>query len=368
MHSKLDRRVVLKSLAALTAGGATGMFGKAAPALAAPVVAKGTVLTLSTWGGITQDSIKSFVAPEFERTTGAKLAYDIGGLGARYNKLLAQRANPPADVFFSTDEAIVAGRKAGVLIATRKKNITNYADVANWAKTIKPEGDDELLPGVPYTLIAYVLAFNPEVVKQPVTSWTDLWRPEFTGKLAFASPVHSMMPAFVIVAAEMAGGSAGNPDPGFKKLAELKPAKLTVFWTDWAPLNKSGDVTIATEFDYYLETMKNQRYPISYVIPKEKGFGASEYVSIVQGTKNQELAEEFINQMIASKAQHAFAIETFQGPISTKVKLSKEEQERCACGARVEQLRFFDPALFAENRAAWTERLNTEVVPNWRTR
>src|SRR5262245_3251011 len=368
MNSKLDRRAVLRSLGALSAAGATGTLGQAAPALAAPAVARGTVLTLSTWGGVTQDSIKAYVAPEFERSTGAKLAYDIGGLGARYNKLLAQRANPPADVFFSSDEAIIAGRKAGILTDTRKKNITNYGDVAEWAKTVKPEGGGELLPGVPYTLIAYVLAFNPDVVKQPVASWADLWRPEFAGKLAFASPVHSMMPAFVILAAEMAGGSARTPDAGFKKLAELRPAKLTVFWTDWAPLNKSADVTLATEFDYYLEAMKNQKYPIDYVIPKEKGFGASEYVSIVHGTKDQELAEEFLNQMIAAKAQHAFAVETFQGSISTQVKLSKEEQERCACGARVDQLRFFDPVVFANNRPAWTERLNTEVVPNWRTR
>src|SRR5216683_964457 len=192
MNSKLDRRLVLKGLGGLTAGGATSVLGKAAPAIAAPVVARGTVLTLSTWGGITQDGIKAFVAPEFERSTGAKLAYDIGGLGARYNKLLAQRASPPADVFFSTDEAIVAGRKVGILTDARKKNIANYGDVADWAKTVKPGGDGELLPGVPYTLIAYVLAYNPEIVKQPVTSWADLWRPDFAGKLAFASPVHSM--------------------------------------------------------------------------------------------------------------------------------------------------------------------------------
>ncbi len=368
MKSTLDRRATVKGLGVLAAGAGTGMLGSVARSLAAPAVARGTVLTLSTWGGITQDSIKAHVEPEFERSTGAKLAYDIGGLGARYNKLLAQRANPPADVFFSTDETIVAGRRAGILTDASRKNIPNYADVADWAKTVKPEGNGDMLPGVPYTLIAYVLAFNPEIVKQPVTSWADLWRPEFAGKLAFASPVHSMMPAFVIVAAELAGGSAANPDAGFKKLAELKPAKLTVFWTDWAPLNKSGDVTLATEFDYYLEAMKDQKYPIDYAIPKEKGFGASEYVCIVKGTKNQELAEEFLNQMIAAKAQRAFAVETHQGPISTKVELSAAEQARCACGARVDQLRFFDPAVFANNRAAWTERLNTEVVPNWRTR
>jgi putative spermidine/putrescine transport system substrate-binding protein len=366
MKSILDRRAAMQGLGAFAA--AAGALGRAAPVIAAPAVARGTVLTLSTWGGITQDSIKAYVEPEFERATGAKLAYDIGGLGARYNKLLAQRANPPADVFFSTDEAIVAGRRAGVLTEASRKNIPNYADVADWAKTVKPEGGGDMLPGVPYTLIAYVLAFNPEIIKEPVTSWADLWRPELAGKLAFASPVHSMMPAFVIMAAEMSGGSARSPDAGFKKLAQLRPAKLTVFWTDWAALNKSADVTLATEFDYYLEAMKDQKYPIDYVIPQEKGFGASEYVSIVKGTRNQELAEEFLNQMLAVKAQHAFAVHTHQGAISTKVELTRAEQARCACGARVDQLRFFDPALFADNRAAWTERLNTEVVPSWRTR
>jgi putative spermidine/putrescine transport system substrate-binding protein len=366
VKAKLDRRDALKALGVASVSAAAAHIGKTTAAMAAPAVAKGTVLTVSTWGGITQDGIKAHVAPEFERSTGATIAYDIGGLGARFNKLLAQRASPSADVFFSTDESIVAGRKAGILTDASGKNIPNYADVADWAKTLK--GDGDALPGVPYTLIAYILGSNPAQTKQSVTAWADMWRPEFAGKLAFASPVHSMMPAFVIVAAEMTGGSAEHPDSGFAKLAELRPAKLTVFWTDWAPLDKSGDVTLGTEFDYYLEAMKDQKYPIEPVVPKEKGFGAPEYISIVAGTKNKELAEEFLNQMISPQAQRAFAVETYQGPVNVKVNLTSAEQGRCSCGAKVEELRFFDPKLFAENRPAWTERLNTEVVPKWATR
>jgi putative spermidine/putrescine transport system substrate-binding protein len=363
---KLNRRSVLKALGASAFGAAAGTLQRSAAAIAAPTVAKGTVLTVSTWGGITQDGIKAHVAPEFERVTGATIAYDIGGLGARFNKLLAQRASPSVDVFFSTDESVVAGRKAGILSDASQKNIPNYADVADWAKSLK--GDGDALPGVPYTLIAYVLGSNPASTNKPVVSWADMWRPEFAGKLAFASPVHSMMPAFVIMAAEMTGGSAEHPDSGFAKLAELRPAKLTVFWTDWAPLDKSGDVTLATEFDYYLEAMKDQKYPIEAIVPKEKGFGAPEYISIVAGTKNKELAEEFLNQMISPQAQQAFAVETYQGAVNTKVKLTDAERARCSCGAKVDELRFFDPHVFAENRAAWTERLNTEVVPKWNTR
>jgi len=72
--------------------------------------------------------------------------------------------------------------------------------------------------------------------------------------------------------------------------------------------------------------------------------------------------------MLEPRVQEPFAIETYQGPTNKNVKLSPAQIALCACGARVDQLRFFDPSLFADRRAAWTERLNTEVIPNWRAR
>src|ERR1700733_13417579 len=86
---------------------------------------RGAQLRVSTWGGVTQDSIKTYVQPQFEKETGATIVYDIGGQGAPFNKLLAQRVNPPADVFFSTDETVVAGYRAGILIPSRRSNIPN---------------------------------------------------------------------------------------------------------------------------------------------------------------------------------------------------------------------------------------------------
>jgi putative spermidine/putrescine transport system substrate-binding protein len=356
----------------LTRRNALKTFGTVAAAsvLGAPTVlraADSAVLTVSTWGGITEDSIRKYVQPAFEKLTGATLAFDIGGQGARYNKLLAQRANPPADVFFSTDEAVVTGTRAGVLTPATKKNLPNFADLQPWANTLKSD-DDAHVGGVPYSLIACALAYNPELVKTAPTSWEDLWKPEFAGKIDFASPVNSLMPAFVIMAAELAGGSATNVDPGFAKLATLKPAKLSVFWTDWAPLNKTGDVVVATEFDYYLEAMKDQKYAIDYVYPKEKAIASLEYASVVKGTKKQDLAEAFLNLLLDPKVQEGVAEQTYQGPTNAKANLSEKIAARCAYGPRVQQLRFFDPVVFADNRPAWTERLNLEVVPSWGAR
>lgn len=360
----VSRRRVLKSLGA---AGLVPVIGS--QSFPAPAIAEGGgSIVVSTWGGDTEDSIRKFVQPKFEAKTKATIKYDIGGQGARFNKLLAQRNAPPADVIFLTDEAIVSGYQQDVLIPVSRHNVPNFEHVVPQALTLKNIVDGKSIPGVPYTIISYLLGYNPKKVSAPLTSWNDMWRPEFANKFAFAAPVHTQMPALVIIAAELAGGSAENIDPGFKKLAELRPSKLTVFWTDWAALYQSGDVIAATEFDYYLNGMKKQGFDIDYVVPKEKGIGVPEYVGMVKGTKNHELAEVFMDLLLDTEVQGDFASATFQGPSSNLVKLPAALAEKVAYGPRLAQLRFFDPQFGAKVRPMWTERLNTEVVPHWRAK
>lgn len=360
---QLSRRKTLKLLGAAAAGASLS----ARSALAAPALHKGTVFTVSTWGGVTQDAIAKYMGPEFTRATGATLAFDIGAQGPRYSKLMAQRASPVADVFFGADDAQVSGLKAGILTPVARKSLSNLPDVEDWALTVKT-ADAATIGAVPCCLIAYLIAYNPETVKTPITSWNDLWRPEFAGKLAFASPFHSMMPMIVITIAELAGGSASNPDPGFKKLAELRPAKLGFTWTDWAALYKSGDVIVATEFDCYLDVMKAQGYGIQYIVPKEKGIASIDCVGAVKGRPNADLQDYFLDLVTSPAVQEGFATDLFQGPINRKVKLSADLQGKCSCGARVADLRFFDPVQVAALRPAWIERMNTDVVPHWGAR
>ena len=355
-----------RSMLGLLGSGAVAAAGTRSFAQSAPAIAKGSTLTVSTWGGITSDGLRDYVGPEFEKQTGAKLAFDIGGQGARYNKLLAQRGNQSVDVFFGSDESIVGGMRQGLLDAADRKAITNAADLYPWSETVKVAHPETQIAAVPYTMISYVLAYDPETVKEKPTSWGDLWRPEFQNKLALAAPGHSCMPALVTIAAELAGGGGGNVDPGFAKLAELRPNKLTFFWTDWAPMVKTGDTVAATEFDYYLEAMKAQGYPIDYVFPKEGAIGSPECAALVAGSQNREIAQVFLNLLIDPNVQEVFATKTNQGPTNRTVPVSPDRAARMSYGdTKLSHVRFFDPVVAFENRPAWTERLTTEVVPNW---
>jgi putative spermidine/putrescine transport system substrate-binding protein len=362
---KHSRRAALKGLGSLAV--AAGAMS-ARSVLAAPAMHKGTVLTVSCWGGDVQDSIKKYVEPEFTRQSGATLAYDIGGMGARYSKILAQRANAQTDVFFCTDEAVVSGLKAGVLTTATRKNLSNLPDVEPSALTLNSGVPPDMLGAMPYCILALGMAYNPEVVKQAPTSWADLWKPEFAGQTTFISPVHSMMPGMIVALAELFGGSEKNVEPAFKKLAELRPVKLTVAPTDWNSLLKSGDIRVAVEFDSYTDGLKMQKYPIAYAFPKEKALGTIDVVAIVKGTRSQELSELFLDLIADKNVQAGFAADSYVGPINRKTELSAEVKARCNCGAQPNQVRFFDPAMSAAMRPAWTERLNIEVVPNWKTR
>src|SRR5882672_3780462 len=133
----ISRRNLLKT------AGAAGLAIQARPVLGAPAINAGSTLTASVWGGITEDSIKKYVEPEFTKLTGAKIAYDIGGVGARYNKLLAQKANPVTDVFFTTEEACISGYKAGILTPATRKNMSNLAELESWAKPPQRGTTDE---------------------------------------------------------------------------------------------------------------------------------------------------------------------------------------------------------------------------------
>ena len=358
-HLAMNRRNFVLGSSAL--GAATAM-----PALAQGSVQRpGASLTISTWGGSTQDSIKKLVQPVFEKQTGATLVYDIGNQGVRLNKLLAQRASPPADIFFCTEEGLLAGHRGGVLTPARRRNVPLLADLSDWAMTVKGYGSADTVAGVPYSLIAFVLAYNTERVKEKPTSWADLWNPAYRGKIAMPPPDQSLMPEWLTIANELAGGTPADYSPGFKKLAELRPVKTTSFWTDWAPLAKTGDILLVPEFDYYVETMKQQNYPVDYVIPKEKGIAAPEYIGIVKGTKDQELAEAFLNVMLDPDVQRALAVTGFQGPTNKTVELPADVMAHCSCGPRVAQLRFFDVEKLVANRPIWMERLTTEVLPEW---
>jgi putative spermidine/putrescine transport system substrate-binding protein len=281
-------------------------------------------------------------------------------MSARYNKLLAQKESPEADIFISTSEALISAINEGLVVKINRDNLSNMDALYDWAMP-KPEY------GAAYSAIAYGLGYNPDFFgDDPPDSWEDLWRPEVQGKIAVPAIGHSMMIDFIITAAEINGGSADSPDAGFDALAELDPVAQTYFYTDWNALFDAGDVVLATDFDYYVNTMADNGSNIVYVIPTEKAFGSLQHASVVAGTENQEAAEAFINVLLSAEVQDAVGTKLLNAPARSDIELSAELAERLACyGDSLNDIRWFDPTFNSDNRPAWSEMMNEKVAPSW---
>ncbi len=316
----------------------------------------GRTLSVSVWGGETERAFKEVVAPVFAELTGAKVQFDTGSGGERFNKLLAQKDSPTVDVFVNSGENVFQANRQGLLVDIDEGRVPNAADIADWAK---------LFPyGISYGLVAFGLTRSPSV--GALGSWKDLWRPEYAGKLGLPGIGHTQMPMFLIIAAELHGGSESDIDPGLKALAKLDPGVLQYFWTEWADRAKAGEVTVVPEFNYSLLGAQGAGVDFVYDFPQEKAIAADNTMSIVKGRPNEDLAHVFLDVAFDADVQTDFCAEWLGSPANTKATIAPKIAGRVPLAADIlDQVRFFDLGAIATKRAEWTERLNAEVLPSW---
>ncbi|MCC7362625.1 MAG: extracellular solute-binding protein [Anaerolineales bacterium] len=318
-------------------------------------------LVISVWGGTTEEWIREFVEPVFKKIyPNVTVIYDVGGMSARYTKLLAQRSNPEIDLFMSTGESLFAAIGEGLLLKVNRDNIPNMQGLYEWA-TPAPEY------GAAYAAIAEGLCYNPDFFgDNPPTSWLDLWRPEVQGKLAVPAFGHSQMPQFVNEAAELHGGNVGNIDPGLEALAQLRPAAQTFFYTGWNAQFDAGDIVLAVDFDYYCNFMAQTGSNIRYVIPEEGAWGSIQHAAVVAGTDNQEMVEVFINLMLSPEVQASVANDLLNAPARLDVQLTPDQEELLAVSAaHQDHIKWFPENVSVQVRPGWTELLNARVAPVW---
>ena len=72
---------------------------------------------------------------------------------------------------------------------------------------VRPEGR-----GVGYMMSAIGILYNKNAMKEPPTSWADLWDPANRGRVTMFDYDARML----AIAARLNGGSEKNPNPGFK--------------------------------------------------------------------------------------------------------------------------------------------------------
>lgn len=183
---------------------------------------------------------------------------------------------------------------------------------------------DGVLYGVPFTWGSAPMLYNPAVTGGAPTSWMDLFKPEYEGKVGMMDdPLGNLMLA-AIIATDAESASRLTHDQlkaAVDFLIEVKAISrvVTVSWGDMADSLARGD--IAVTFSGW-ETIKkfaaDLGTEVEYTYPEEGTFAWLDTFSIATDAPNLEVDHMLCNKIISPEAQAVIGGEWLQGIVSTE--------------------------------------------------
>jgi len=285
----------------------------------------GKEVRVLTWSDATgQAAVRNILQP-FEAATGARVIADLTGTTSdMIAKIKASAARPQYDLVILSGFGAASLAEAGLLEKPALDTIPNLADVAAEYQT-GANGH-----GIGYFLWSDGLVYNSSTYAAPPKSYGVLWEESNGGKI-FLPPADNLYALeLIMVAARLAGGDAMNPDPGFKKLAELKGKALLVSSNanQLADLFRSdslnaGGVYSPLELSGFIP---KPDYHVSGTYDLEEGFFVDlQYMVVPKGHPGDAaVISALINFALDPAVQGKMAEEVWYGPINQKAVMSEQ--------------------------------------------
>lgn len=286
-----------------------------------------------------------------------EIAWVRDSTGVITSRFLAEKDNPRADV--------VLGLAATSLLLFEKMNLL---------ETYQPKGAEALKPAYrdtsgPYSwtgmdaFLAVVCFNTAEAAKDKVTaptSWADLTRPEFKGKVVMPHPASSGT-GYLKVAAwlQIMGEQAG-----WAYMDKLHDNVAVYTHSGSAPCVQAakGERMVGIGFDMRGAREKTQGAPIDLILPKEGAGWDMEATAIVKGTKNLAAAQKVADWVATRKANELYG--KYYALVAHPEVKSAPPNYPADAEARMAKNDF---TWMAENRerilAEWTRRYDSKAAP-----
>ncbi|WP_248926175.1 ABC transporter substrate-binding protein [Paenibacillus hamazuiensis] len=317
-----------------------------------------TQLVISTWG-FSDDFFKKEVYAPFEKEHNVKIVLDTGNNADRLNKVRQGTSN--VDLIYLSDYYAQQGIEAGVFEKIDRSRIQNLNDIYDIAKA--PLGEDY---GPAYTIGQLGIAYNPKALGgKDLTSWKDLWSPELAKKLTMPNITGTTGPMVLDAASLVSGSAQFNADQAFAKLKELNKSVVKYYGqtSEFVNMFAQGEIAAGPIMEMYVKDLKAAVPETKFITPAEGGYAVMNTVNVVKGSKNKQLAEDFINYHLSKEVQEKIAKAKVDSPVNTKLQLSGDDTKGITYGAdTVSKLRKLDMKFVNQNLKGWIDRFNKEVA------
>lgn len=314
-------------------------------------------LVFATFTGSWEEAHRAVLVPAFRAATKADITLDPMLSVDQIAKVSAARNNPPLDAML---------HDPGPALTAIGQGLTENYPVAQskYYKDLIPEAQEVTGPAIFFQTVG--LTYNPEKIKTPPTSWRDLWKPEFKGRVGITNLNSTLGTGFLVEVAKMFGGSEANVEPGFKALNDLKPNLAAVAANPGAlaTLFQQGQIDISPGNFNAIQILKARGVPVEFVSPKEGAIAFKTTIHVVKNSPNRDLAVALIEAAMSPEVQSKLMQAPFLVvPTNTKVKMEGEIAKVLAKDHAEMKKRFVfqDWKKINEHRAEWIERFNRDI-------
>ena len=315
-------------------------------------------LVFATFTGSWEEAHRDVLVPYFRKTNNnAEVTLDPMLSVDQIAKVTAARNNPPIDVML---------HDPGPALVAVAQDLVDPFPVAPTShfKDLIPEAQEPMGPAIFFQAVG--ITYNPDKIKTPPTSWRDLWKPEYKGRVGITNLNSTLGTGFLVEISRMFGGSEANVEPGFKALNDLKPNLAAVAANPGAlaTLYQQGQIDIGPGNFNAIQILKARGVPVEFAKPKEGTIAFKTTIHVVKNTPNKALAVALIEAAMAPEVQGRLMQSPYLiVPTNTKVKMEGEIAKVLAKDhADLKKTFVFqDWKKINEQRSQWIERFNREI-------
>jgi thiamine transport system substrate-binding protein len=287
-----------------------------------------------------------------------------GDAGAALNKAILSKNAPLADVFYGVDNTFLSRALASGIYEAYNSPL-----LAQIPAQYQSDSSHQALP-VDHSSVCltYDKAYFASKNLALPQSFEDLLKPEYKGLLVVENAATSSPGLAFLLASIVHFG----PDKYLDYWNSLKANGLTVvdgwetaYYTNFSgssgkgpqPLVVSYNTDPAAEVVY--STTPITEAPVGSILSPQMCFQEIEYIGILKGTKNLDLAQKFVDFMLGVAFQEDMPLQMYVEPVNSQAKLPDVFQKYVQEPTQPATLA---PDLISQNRDAWIKAWTSAVL------
>ncbi len=261
------------------------------------------------------------VVKDFEEETGVKVNISTYSSNEDMLSKVKSETEGTYDIVQPSDYMVEQMISQGMLDKIDKEKLTNLSNIGE--EYLNPSYDPGNAYSIPYLGGAGAIAVNTSLIKDKITSYADMFKPEFKDTLVVLDDFR----AVIGIASKSIGYSMSETDPAIlekvkQQVLSLK-SNIKLYDSD-SPKSAliSGDCSLAFCWSAEIALAMEENPAIEIVYPSEGPFLFLDNWCITKGAKNYDNAMLFIDYMLKDETGKAVAEEfPYLNPNKASVKL-----------------------------------------------